>query len=151
MGRESGIGASLLAGWQLRRLLYESGISTTNAREPLGDIAEALTFLALHNGATVDQLNQVRAEAGRLTRQRADLVIPWEVLLQVVPDLRQYDPVQSVSSGLARIQVKARYTPNSPRCPAYDAVYYSYVRGEETEWGNDLFALVMFGQLDENE
>ena len=151
MDSESGIAASLVAGWRLRRVLYEAGISATNAREPLGDIAEALTFLALHDGATVDQLAASRTEAARLTHRRADLAIPWEVLFQAIPDLRQHTPVHGAEGAPARIQVKARYAPDSPRHIAYDAVYFSYVRGEEPEWGNDLFSLVMFGQLDEFE
>lgn len=76
-------------------------------------------------------------------------MIPWDVLSQTIPDLRQQPPVHGAEAAPARIQVKARYAPDSPHHTAYDAVYFNYVQGEESEWSNDLFALVMFGQLDE--
>lgn len=110
---------------------------------------------------------------GRRNALAVDLAAPWTKIIQAVPGLAEFaqrrqgdradwDRVWAEESGkdfpgtstaygaLARVQVKARFTPSLTMHPDYDAVSFDLIRNRSVP-DNDLFALCLFALRDEYE
>jgi hypothetical protein len=183
----------LVTYWSARERFLDAGLST-NRSDPIGGLGESLAASAFWPTESVPSAF-ARARAvrlgtddtglfgpalgsmpmtwnGRRNSLAVDLAVPWECLIEKVPNLadfgrnRQADrlewdvtlkaapevdqaiPPIDRYAGLARIQVKARYAPDAPNHDAYDAVPFEVVRDGAVP-AIDLILLIMFAQRDE--
>ncbi|WP_280703439.1 hypothetical protein, partial [Kitasatospora sp. GP82] len=114
--------------------------SATRRRNPL------VVDLAVSWKAITERVVSIRDFA----RQRRGERWAWDTATNTAPCSSADVPPEDRYSGLARVQVKARFAPDAPFHGDLDALPFSAVRDGAIP-ANDLFVLVMFARMDELE